>query len=129
MKVLAIDYAYFKYPENIGSVDEFAKYLNNNYNSFIKLTEYCDENCVEPYFIESETKEVYVNPSRIKAFSEHDITLLSKDEYGKRLEKTVKEKCANCQHYKEHLEDNLKGHWGKISLDGECVFYEPIEEE
>ena len=68
MKVLAIDYAYFKYPDNIGSVDEFAKYLNNNYNSFIKLTEYCDENCVEPYFIESETKEVYVNPSRIKAF-------------------------------------------------------------
>ena len=61
MKILEIDYDYYYYPQDISCIEDFIKYANDNYNSFIKLTRFETENCAFPYFIGEETKEVYVN--------------------------------------------------------------------
>ena len=125
MKILEIDYNYYYYPQNISCMDDFIKYVNSNYNSFIKLTHLETENCVFPYFIMEETKEVYVNVATMKKIMETEITVLPRHDYDIRLEQVVKKKCIDCVHYKEDAEgDNLKGHREKISLDGECWEYE-----
>ena len=125
MKILEIDYGYYYYPQNISCMDDFIKHVNSNYNSFIKLTHLETENCVFPYFIMEETKEVYVNVATMKKIMETEITVLPRHDYDIRLEQVVKKKCIDCVHYKEDAEgDNLKGHREKISLDGECWEYE-----
>ena len=125
MKILEIDYGYYYYPQNISCIDDFIKHVNSNYNSFIKLTHLETENCVFPYFIMEETKEVYVNVATMKKIMETEITVLPRHDYDIRLEQVVKKKCIDCVHYKEDAEgDNLKGHREKISLDGECWEYE-----
>ncbi|MEF2920492.1 MAG: hypothetical protein U0O22_08535 [Acutalibacteraceae bacterium] len=125
MKILEIDYDYYYYPQNISCIDDFIKYANNNYNSFIKLTRFETENCAFPYFIREETKEVYVNVATMEKITETEITVLPRLDYDIRLEQVVKKKCIDCVHYEEDAEgDNLKGHREKISLDGECWGYE-----
>ncbi len=125
MKILEIDYDYYYYPQNISCIDDFIKYANDNYNSFIKLTRFETENCVFPYFIGEETKEVYVNIATMEKITEVEVTVLCRLDYDIRLEQVVKKKCVDCVHYEEDAEgDNLKGHREKISLDGECWGYE-----
>ena len=125
MKILEIDYDYYYYPQNISCIDDFIKYANNNYNSFIKLTRFETENCAFPYFIREETKEVYVNVATMEKIIETEITVLPRLDYDIRLEQVVKKKCIDCVHYEEDADgDNLKGHREKISLDGECWGYE-----
>ena len=125
MKILEIDYDYYYYPQGIGSINAFVELVNKNYNSFIKLIRFETENCAFPYFIKEETKEVYVNVATIEKFSEEEVTVLCRHDYNVRLEQIVKKKCIDCAYYEEDLEgDNLKGHRGKITLDGECYGYE-----
>lgn len=125
MKILEIDYDYYYYPQNISCIDDFIKYANDNYNSFIKLTRFETENCAFPYFIREETKEVYVNIATMEKITEEEVTVLCRLDYDIRLEQVVKKKCVDCVHYEEDAEgDNLKGHREKISLDGECWGYE-----
>ena len=73
-------------------------------------------------------KETYSkdNPNgRWRKFSEEEVTVLCRHDYNVRLEQIVKKKCIDCAYYEEDLEgDNLKGHRGKITLDGECYGYE-----
>ena len=125
MKILEIDYGYYYYPQNISCMDDFIKHINSHYNSFIKLTHLEMENCVFPYFIMEETKEVYVNVATMNKIMETEITVLPRHDYDIRLEQVIKKKCIDCVHYKENANgDNLKGHREKISLDGECWEYE-----
>ncbi len=125
MKILEIDYDYYYYPQDISSVDAFMEYANSHYHSFIKLIRLETEKCAFPYFIEEETKEVYVNIATMEKISEQEVTVLCRLDYDIRLEQVVKKKCIDCVHYEEDLEgDNLKGHREKISLDGECWGYE-----
>ena len=125
MKILEIDYDYYYYPQNISCIDDFIKYANNNYNSFVKLTRFETENCAFPFFIREEIKEVYVNIAAMEKITEVEVTVLCRLDYDIRLEQVVKKKCIDCVHYEEDFEgDNLKGHRDKISLDGECYGYE-----
>ena len=125
MKILEIDYDYYYYPQGICSINAFVELVNKNYNSFIKLIRFETENCAFPYFIKEETKEVYVNVATIEKFSEEEVTVLCRHDYNVRLEQIVKKKCIDCAYYEEDLEgDNLKGHRGKITLDGEYYGYE-----
>ena len=129
MKSLFIDHNYYKFPDEIQTIEQFAKYLNDNYNSFIKLTEYRDENCCEPYYIAEETEEKYLNISAIDFFCEKEITVLSKDEYDNRLRKVISEKCVHCVHYIDDFpEENLDNHRGNINLDGYCWRFEKKSE-
>lgn len=125
MKILEIDYDYYYYPKDISGIDQFIEYANAHYNTFIKLTRFETENCTFPYFINEDTKEVYVNIARMEKITEAEVTVLPRIDYEIRLEQVVKKKCIDCVHYEEAAEgDNLKGHRGRISLDGECWGYE-----
>lgn len=125
MKILEIDYDYYYYPENITCIEDFIEYANANYNTFIKLTCFDTENCVFPYVIGDETKEVYVNVATVQKISEVEATVLDRSEYDIRLEQVEKKKCIDCVYYEEHSEgDNLKCLRERISLDGECWGYE-----
>lgn len=126
MKILEIDFDYYQYPENIKCIDEFIKYVTDNYNSFIPLVQYQTENCAFPYLIAEEVKTVYVNVSRIEKIYEEESTVIStRKEYDARLQKIVDEKCTNCAHYEEDSEgDNLSGHREKLTLDGTCWMFE-----
>ena len=125
MKILEIDYDYYYYPQDISSLEDFIEYANSHYNSFIKLTQFQTENCVFPYFISEETKEVYLNIANINKFAEEDVTVLPRLDYDIRLEQVVKKNCIDCVNYEEDSEcANLKVFREKLSLDGECRGYE-----
>lgn len=94
MKVLEIDFNYFYYPEGISCIDDFVKYLNANYNSFVELTELQTINCHYPYFISEDTKKRYLNVGNIDGVTEENVTVLSHAEYEARLNEVVKKKCV-----------------------------------
>lgn len=51
--------------------------------------------------------------------------VLCRSDYDIRLGQAVKKRCLDCVYYEEDLnQDNLKGHRGQLSLDGECLNYE-----
>lgn len=125
MKILEIDYNYYYYPNGISCLEDFIAYANGHFNSFIKLTRLEAENCVFPYFLIEETKETYINIANIDSICEEEATVLCRSDYDIRLEQAVKSKCNDCVYYEEDSEiDNLNGHRGKLSLDGECLGYE-----
>ncbi len=125
MKILEIDYDYYYYPQGISRIEEFISYANDHYNKFIELTRFETENCNFPYLIKEETKQVYVNVATMEKISEAEVTVLCRLDYDSRLEQIVKTKCVDCVHYEEDMEgDNLKGHRGRISLDGKCWGYQ-----
>lgn len=125
MKILKIDYHYYYYPQDISCIDDFMEYANSHYNSFIKLTRFETQNCAFPYFINEDTKDVYVNIATMEIITEAEVTVLCRQDYDIRLEQVVKKKCIDCVHYEETAEgDNLKGHRERLSLDGECWEYE-----
>lgn len=134
MKCLLIDGVAFRniyceYPDGINSIETFVKYMNENYNSFIKLVRYKLDNCVEPYFIAEEKETVYLNVSSLVSVSEFECTVLPKEEYERRLQAVVSEKCVHCQNYVECEDgDNLMNHRDTISLDGKCCMFEPKED-
>ncbi len=68
----------------------------------------------------------YINPSMVSVFRECEVTVLSREEYDRRLAGPQKEKCTRCGNYHlnggecdEHIRDNL-------CLDGECWYYENL---
>ncbi len=125
MKILVIDYDYYLYPEELTTIGDFISYANEHYNSFVKFTRFETENCAFPYFIEDDVVEVYINISTIKCFYEAEVTVLTRAEYDVRLAQVVNNKCINCSHYEEDLNgDNLLGHRGQITLDGDCWNFE-----
>ncbi len=125
MRILEIDFEYFYYPEGVSGLSEFIEYVNANYNTFISLVQFNTEECVFPYLIKEETKQVYINVSNIDKIKEVNANILCRSDYDKKLEQVVKTKCINCVNYLEDLDgDNMKGHREKLSLDGECWAYE-----
>lgn len=130
MKALVFDnFNYYTYPDGITSLEQFAAYANKHFNEFVKMTELCTDNCRAPYFIKEDVKTVYINISQIESINECEVKgFLTKKEYEERLKKTVAEKCVHCTHYTESCEDNLRGHWDTISLDGECYGFERIKD-
>lgn len=125
MKLLEIDYDFYQFPQGITNVKDFVEYISDKYNSFIPMVQYQTENCVFPYLIAEEVKEVYINVSKIDKIYEVESTVLCRKDYDSQLDRVVKEKCIDCIHYEEDDEDNnLTGHREKMSLDGVCWGYE-----
>ena len=119
---------HYRFPPEYNSIDSLIQHINTGEQRFIKLTQFQTDNCVYPYYIESETKEIYLNFSPISIVEEEEIYVLSKEEYDEKLKQCVEEKCVNCVHYKEDLEgDYLAGHRERLSLDGECWAFEEID--
>lgn len=127
MKVLKCNDEYISYPDGISDVEAFVRYLNENYHSFLKVKRWQEENCRAPYFIESEWEYLYLNIAYIREVTEAEITILSREEYDRRLRQIVAKKCVYCESYEEDCKgDNLKGHREHISLDGDCYFYSKV---
>ena len=129
MKVLKCNCDFYSYPDGISNIEQFVDDLNEKYHSFIKLKLWKEDECCEPYFVETEYEYLYVNVAQISEVTEADITLLSKDEYDRRLTEVVNRKCLDCKHYEEDEEgcDHLAGHRSKLSLDGDCFWYSRIK--
>ena len=128
MKILEMDYDYYYYPENITCIKDFIDLANQQYNSFIQLTQFETERCVFPYLIKEDTTQVYVNVANLNKIQEVEATVLCRLDYEAKLEQAVKNKCTDCIHYEEDLEEeNLEGHRGKLSLDEKCPWYQKKE--
>ena len=62
-------------------IHQMGAYLNTTESRFVHLVQLLDDNCVEPYFIESEQADCYLNVSRMEKLRESEVTVLSKEEY------------------------------------------------
>ena len=121
---------YCKFPEGICDIESFVELLNKNYNSYIKLEFYEEEECVAPYFIEDnlKTETEYWNAASIRNVKEGEITLLTDWEYEERFDEVFRSKCMRCIHYIDGVcEQNEKSIKEQIDLDGECYAYERKE--
>lgn len=129
MKVIKIGYDYYKYPEGMDDVASFCQSLNDG-KLFRPMTLYLRDNCVFPYLVEEDTKEIHINFSCVGAFYEEEATVLSREEYDHRLKLLMKEICVNCADYVENpLGDNMSGHRDKMCLDGNCDHFVPKEKD
>lgn len=130
MKLLEIDYEYFKLPEGMSCVDDFMTYANDHYPSFIGLVQYKTDDCVFPYLVQEDTQTKYVNIANCNYVCEVEATIYNRKEYDVLLERVVKQKCLDCVNYKEDSQElNLSGHRDKLCLNGECVLYQKVEED
>jgi hypothetical protein len=122
--VLKIDDHYFYYPSGITTIEEFAKYVNDNINKFLPLHQLLQDRCVAPYFIKEDTEKTYINTNLITSFCEKNIEVLSASDYEKRLKECIRIRCKDCENYSADCEgDNMDGHRDKLSLDGSCYLY------
>lgn len=124
MKVLKIDYEFYYYPPEINTIEEFIGFLHHNYNSFIPMTHFIEDNCGEPYFIEEDVETTYLNVAQIDKINEAEIIVLSREEYLQRLKNVVESKCVRCKNFIDDGGNDIESHFGKISLDGKCIFFE-----
>lgn len=118
---------YCKLPEGINNLQDFIKFLNENYHSFVELEIYAENGCVAPFFIEEDlkTEKQYWNPYHIRLIKEAEITILQRSEYEEKLRKVIAEKCVHCVNYSEDTcEEDFKSHIEHIDLNGECWSYE-----
>lgn len=128
MKALKIDYDFYYFPSENNTMETFIHFLQQNYNSFIPLTHLIEEHCREPYLIKENVETTYLNVAQISEINEVEITVLSQEEYEQRLKEVVASKCVRCQHYIDDGGDEIKSNRDKISLDGECIFFEEAED-
>ncbi len=124
MKVLEIDYDICIYPEGVSTPEDFGAYLQAHSGRFIEMRYFRSDNCIDPYYIEEETGSKFINPAMVSVFKESEVTVLSREEYDRRLAETEKKKCAGCANY--HLnggecEENIRGN---LCLDGKCWNFE-----
>lgn len=128
-RVLKLDHEYYYYPEEAPDLDSFIHYLNETDSKFIRLTQLLEENCVEPFFIDTEVAECYLNISGIAKIQAGSVTILSKAAYDERLAEWIATTCIGCENYTEdQAGDNLAGHRNKLDLNGHCFFRTPIED-
>lgn len=116
--------AYYIFPDEYKNMDDFIKHLTDKPNSFVRLTKLSEKTCF-PYFIEEESREVYLRLNQSAEIQPVSVTLLTKEEYTARLIKLVDTVCVGCGSYiddKELLGEigNLRGHWRQMNLDGHC---------
>lgn len=127
VKTALINIQHCKFPDGINTIDEFAAFLNDHYNSFVELECFVEEGCVEPFFIEEDlkTETRYWNTSSIRYVQNSEIYVLTRSEYQEKLEKVVKEKCAHCVHCSEDVcDEDFKSFIEHIDLNGKCYSFE-----
>ena len=123
MKILNTDYARYKYPPDIKNLEDFIAFVNSREQLFIRLQKFNEDNCVYPFLIEEDIQTVYVNCSNMSEISEEEVTLLSRNEYELRLRKRIQETCLECIYYEKEEKDTVRGHQGKLRLDGTCNWF------
>lgn len=128
MKLLQVDYDYYKFPDGIENIEEFVEFVNSGGQQFIKMTKLCDDHCVPPYFIEEDQKTVYVNFLQYNTIEEVSGKVMLRIEYERKLRDIVQQKCLDCANF-EGDPDDLSGHYSKLCLDGTCWAYKKCGED
>lgn len=129
MKILSINFDYYELPSGMDSVEQFIEHIEKQKSMFVKLKQFLVGECIFPYLVAEDVKEVYLNTTQIDVISEEDATVLTRAEYDSRLKEVVTEKCVNCSNYMGNCEtDDLEGHRGMMSLDGACYMFEKLGE-
>lgn len=124
MKLLQLDSNSYDFPQGIESAREFAEFANENGLKFVKLNKYVEDHCTEPYFIEEDKKEVWVNLSQIAYIEEGEGNVMKRVEYERRLREVIGKKCVDCIYFEGDFDNlDLDGHYGNLSLDGNCFTY------
>ena len=111
---------HYLYPNGVDSIEGFAEYLEKNSAKFLKLRRLFEINCVAPYYIFEEIREVYVSASLIDEFYEEEVVVLDEKEYNKMLENIKKKLCYKCEDKGECLTSPKQEFRCKICLDGTC---------
>ena len=116
MKVLNINSEYYLFPASNTNFDDFAKSISCEKEKFIKLRRLVENECVHPYYVLEEIKEVYVRVDSIDEFYEDEIVILSREEYDKLLKNIQSKLCTLCAEngFCEDYKD-------KLCLDGKCA--------
>ena len=129
MKVLYFEGTskYYLYPDGVHNLEEFSDFLEICKTDFFKIRALFEKNCVQPYFIFEEIKEVYVAKASIDEFYEAEVVVLERDEYEKMLVNIKKKLCSRCEEKEECYKDSKQEYREKICLDGTC--FEFCEEE
>ena len=109
MKVLEIDYDKYIYPEGVSTPEEFADYLLSHTGKFIPMRYYTTDHCRDPM---------------VTVFRECEVTVLSREEYDRRLAEKIDEKCVGCAKYVRNGGDCGSNICEELSLDGYCWNYE-----
>ncbi|NTW72845.1 MAG: hypothetical protein HGA49_11485 [Eubacteriaceae bacterium] len=123
MKALVIDLEYYYYPDEIVSIEEFVECAGNCTNRFVKLRQISTENCIAPYFIDTDVSDCYINLNLVNKISETEIFVLTKKEYDEKLTECVSQICNDCIYFKEDNErEDLNGFRDKLDLNCHCPF-------
>ena len=120
MKVLNLNGDFYLYPKDSASTDAFANMLENNDKKYIKLRKLIEKNCVSPYYILEEIKEVHIRVDSIDEISEEEVVILERDEYEKMLINVKKKLCARRDERDECFSDSKEEFREKLCLDGSC---------
>lgn len=131
MRILILDGLPCLYPDDIDSVEEFVDYVNENFSSFIPMTELVTDECVPPYFVQEDTRVRYINMSLINSISEAEGVLLPRYDYDERLKELQQQICIHCKNYSKNPDpdaDNLDGHRDEMRLDGFCSGFTPLDD-
>lgn len=126
MKVLYFNGSYYQFPNGIMNINDMNNYIKESKEIFIPFIRYETENCVHPYYIREEIKQVLINFSSVCEIEECEINVLSKKQYDERLLVCVEEVCSYCVNCSEDNCDDMKGHRERINLDGECFWKEEM---
>ncbi len=127
MKVLSINGEFYLYPSNCATPDEFSAFLSSDDSKFIKIRKLFENNCVSPYYILEEIKEVWLSVASIDEFYEEEVVIFDREEYEKMLQNVKKKLCARCEDKDECFNDKKEEYREKLCLDGTC--FEFCEED
>ena len=127
LNVLYFNDAFYQYPPGIRSLDDFVRALESCRTRFVRLVRFDCDNCVYPYFIAEDMREVYVSIQQIIEIEEDVINVLPRVEYDRRLAACLRENCADCAHFEgDWSPQAIAAHRTKMCLNGECSWKEPI---
>lgn len=115
MKVLNINSEYYLFPASNTNFDDFAIMLSEEKDKFIKLRRLNESECVHPYYVLEEIKDVYVRVDSIDEFFEEEIVILTREEYDKLLKNIQNKLCKKCEE-----RDCCEDYKDKLCLDGKC---------
>ncbi len=124
MKALMIDCEYFYYPEDVNDFSSLQNFINDHYNSFVKMTKLSCDRTVPPFFVKEYAKDVYINLSEISTIEEVNINLMTKEDYKTSLNNAIDEVCVSCDNF---VSQKKRCECGEIQenlcLNGKCELF------
>lgn len=119
------------YPEGIDNLDDFVDYAENSEKMFTKMKKLFDENGLENFFIDTESKDVYINFDNIATIEETEVNVVNEIEFFNLLKLLEINLCTGCNNNgnEETGCDSIINKRDKLDLDANiCWLQEEFEE-